>query len=278
MQNPFNAVAQWWHNWMATRANIASLDCCGSEEAERIAHDVGVTPSELRTLAGKWPDSADLLNARLVALDLDRQEIQRTEPQVLSDLQRVCTMCASGRECKHDLAQSPDDPVWRPCRSSGSIRTRSRMSSPISRRSSGEAPAARRHRAADSTLISCSLVRFSRTPPTSDLCTMSGDENLEHDRPGIGQKGSRHGNSFVGITRRKRGRDRNRIGCKLIAAPQFFCARSRDHFRNGRGWRGDHDEVGRRGKIDETLYGSNAFDPLVAWVDEVNRALEAAIK
>jgi|SRR6266545_678718 len=113
MKTPLNAVARWWRNWMTTRANMASLDCCGAEEAGRIAHDVGVTASELRALAGKWPDSAKLLNRRLAALALDPAEIGRTERRVLSDLQRVCTMCANGRECEHDLARNPSDPVWR---------------------------------------------------------------------------------------------------------------------------------------------------------------------
>jgi hypothetical protein len=114
MHTPFNAVAQWWRKWTAARANVASLNCCGSDERDRIAHDVGVTASELRALAGKWPESANLLlNERLAALNLDRTEIRRTEAQVLNDLQRVCTLCTSERACKHDLARSPDDPVWR---------------------------------------------------------------------------------------------------------------------------------------------------------------------
>jgi hypothetical protein len=108
-----NAVASWWHNWRTARANLASLDRCGADDAERIAHDLGVTATELRALAGRWPDSADLLNGRLAALGLDRAEIRRVEPQVLSDLQRVCTVCMSGRECKHDLAENPYDPGWR---------------------------------------------------------------------------------------------------------------------------------------------------------------------
>jgi hypothetical protein len=53
------------------------------------------------------------LDRRLAALELDRAEIQRREPQVLSDLRRVCTMCKSGRECRHDLAENPYDPGWR---------------------------------------------------------------------------------------------------------------------------------------------------------------------
>lgn len=59
MTNPFNAVAQWWRNWKTTRTNLAALDCCGAEEAGRIANDVGVTVPHLRALAGRWPDSAE---------------------------------------------------------------------------------------------------------------------------------------------------------------------------------------------------------------------------
>jgi hypothetical protein len=113
MTNPLNAVAEWWHNWKAARANVASFACCGAEETGRIAHDIGVSVPQLRALAGKWPDSADLLKRRLVELGLDTAGIRRTEPQVLQDLQRVCTLCTSGRVCAHDLASKPSDPVWR---------------------------------------------------------------------------------------------------------------------------------------------------------------------
>jgi hypothetical protein len=102
MTNPFNAVAEWWRNWKMTRRNVAALACCGAEETGRIAHDVGVSVPQLRALAGKWPDSADLLKRRLVELGLDTAEIRRAEPQVLQDL----TMCTSGRTCARDLATS----------------------------------------------------------------------------------------------------------------------------------------------------------------------------
>jgi hypothetical protein len=113
MINPLSTVARWWRNWTIARMNLVALNRCGSEEEGRIAHDVGVTGSQLRAFAGKWPDSADLLSRRLVALALDRAEIRRTEPQVLQDLQRVCTMCGSGRACEHDLAGNPSDSVSR---------------------------------------------------------------------------------------------------------------------------------------------------------------------
>jgi hypothetical protein len=113
MQNPFDAVARWWRGWKAARADVASLDRCGADETERMAHDIGVSAPELRALAGKWPDSADLLNRRLAGLALDPTTIRRIEPQVLTDLQRVCTMCRSKRKCEHDLAVDVRDPVWR---------------------------------------------------------------------------------------------------------------------------------------------------------------------
>ena len=100
MHTLFNTVARWWRNWTAARANVANLDSCGAEQTDRIAHDLGVSAPELRALAGKWPDSADLLNRRLTTLELDPVEIRRTEPGVLSDLQRVCAMCANERECR----------------------------------------------------------------------------------------------------------------------------------------------------------------------------------
>lgn len=113
MSISFDAVARWWHNWTFARSNIGRLDCCGAIEVERIAHDVGVSSPELRSLAGKWPDAAEPLNRRLAALALDPADIRRVEPQVLHDLQRVCSLCRHGRECEHDLAERPSDQVWR---------------------------------------------------------------------------------------------------------------------------------------------------------------------
>jgi hypothetical protein len=113
MTTPIDAVAQWWRNWKITRGNLVALDCCGADETGRIAHDVGVSVPQLRALAGKWPDSADLLNRRLAEIEVDPADIRRSEPQVLQDMQRVCTMCGSRRACAHDLASKPSDPVWR---------------------------------------------------------------------------------------------------------------------------------------------------------------------
>jgi hypothetical protein len=113
MSISFDAVARWWQNWTFARSNIGRLDRCGAAEVEHIARDVGMGAPELRALAGRWPDAAEPLNRRLAALALDPAVIRRIDPQVLHDLQRVCSLCRHGRECEHDLAERPFDPAWR---------------------------------------------------------------------------------------------------------------------------------------------------------------------
>ena len=106
-------IARWWQEWTNRRRTMAQLDYCGAAEVERMAHDVGVSASELHTLAGKWPDAAEPLKRRLAALALDADDIRYGEPQTLHDLQRVCTLCMNRRECEHDLAANPARLTWR---------------------------------------------------------------------------------------------------------------------------------------------------------------------
>jgi len=112
-QNVLGAIAGWWRNWMNRRSAIHDLSCCGAEETAHIARDVGVGASELRTLAGKWPDRADLLSRRIAAIGLEASRIQGAEPQVMRDLQRVCTQCADHSHCERDLHRDQRDRTWR---------------------------------------------------------------------------------------------------------------------------------------------------------------------
>jgi hypothetical protein len=105
-------LAQWWRSRNGGRRTMADLDYCGPAEAERIARDVGVSGADLSILAGKWPDAADLLYWRMNEIKLDRMEVTRADPQVMRDLQRVCTVCGSKRRCEHELAKNPSDPAW----------------------------------------------------------------------------------------------------------------------------------------------------------------------
>ena len=108
---PLSRLERWWRNWRARAAARQELACCGRDEVAHIARDVGVSSSELRTLAGRWPDSARLLDRRIAALGLEH--IAHSEPEVVRDLQRVCGQCASEGRCERDLNSDERDRAWR---------------------------------------------------------------------------------------------------------------------------------------------------------------------
>lgn len=116
------SIACWWREWLARRRGMAELASLAHEDLARMAQDVGVEPTDLPVLAGKWPNSADLLSRRMHELGLDPVEVAQTEPRVTRDLQRVCSLCGSKRRCRHDLARQPPAPGWRRyCPNAGTI-------------------------------------------------------------------------------------------------------------------------------------------------------------
>jgi hypothetical protein len=111
-RSPFEAISRWWRDWMRTGSALSELKCCGEDEVERMAKDVGVSAAELRKLVRRGPEAADFLLRRMAVLDLDRDEVSRTEPRTFQDLQRVCTLCESRRRCARDLGRDPADTEW----------------------------------------------------------------------------------------------------------------------------------------------------------------------
>jgi hypothetical protein len=93
--------------------NASDLEGLGPEELARVASDVGVSASELRALSQHCSDAAELLERRIVALDIDPKVLARDAGGELRDMQRLCTMCESKGRCARDLAADPDDEVWR---------------------------------------------------------------------------------------------------------------------------------------------------------------------
>ena len=107
------AVSRWWRDWTGNRAGSAELNNFDSDELKRIARDAGVDTQELWALAGKWPESADLLSRRITALHLNAEEIAHTQPQVSNDLKKLCTLCDAKRRYERDLTRGAVNPVWR---------------------------------------------------------------------------------------------------------------------------------------------------------------------
>jgi len=110
-RSPVAVIMQWWQVWTGN-GPASGLACCAEGEVERIAKDFGMPASEIRRLANLGPESAELLLRRMAALDLDRKEVAQVEPQTFRDLQRVCTLCESHRQCARDLSRDSGDPGW----------------------------------------------------------------------------------------------------------------------------------------------------------------------
>jgi hypothetical protein len=97
-------------HWL--RHSQSSFGICSDEDVERMADDVGVSTAELRQLASKGAESADLLQDRMGALYLVQGEVARREPATFQDLQRVCTMCDCHHRCARDLERDPLNADW----------------------------------------------------------------------------------------------------------------------------------------------------------------------
>ena len=108
--SPIEAFREWCRSLAHPQSSLAD---CGAEALERMAHDVGVSSAELCKLATRGPESADLLLQRMKVLDLDQNEIARTERATFQDLQRVCSMCDCKKRCARDLAHDSADPAWK---------------------------------------------------------------------------------------------------------------------------------------------------------------------
>ena len=102
---PVEVILQWWQVWTSNGPALSGLACCAEGEVERIAKDIGMPASEIRRLASLGPESAELLLRRMAALDLDRKEVAQMEPQTFRDLQRICTLCESHRQCARPFAR-----------------------------------------------------------------------------------------------------------------------------------------------------------------------------
>jgi hypothetical protein len=111
-RSPVEVISQWGLVWTRNGSALSELTCGAEGEVERIARDIGVPASELRKLARLGPEAANLLPIRMEALGLERKDIAQKEPQTLQDLERVCALCESHKQCARDLANKASDQAW----------------------------------------------------------------------------------------------------------------------------------------------------------------------
>ena len=111
-RSPAQIVSDWWQAWTGFNPAYSDLSCCAQEDVNRIAHDIGISPAELRELSKLGPDAADQLLQRMQALHLDPDAVADAEPPTFQDLQRLCSTCNEHKRCQQDFARHAEARDW----------------------------------------------------------------------------------------------------------------------------------------------------------------------
>jgi hypothetical protein len=101
-----------WKDWKAAGLNLAVSDVCSEDELLRIAHDLGIPAAQLRWVSRYSPDPISLLERRMEALSLNRDDVTHIDPLTVRELQHRCVKCEKRGQCALDLADEVADPGW----------------------------------------------------------------------------------------------------------------------------------------------------------------------
>ena len=91
-------------DWLKHRRELNEMHQLTVTDFCRIANDLRLSPAALDELVRHGPYAADELPRLLAALNISAQDLLRIEPLVAQDMERVCTLCESKRQCDRDLA------------------------------------------------------------------------------------------------------------------------------------------------------------------------------
>jgi uncharacterized protein YjiS (DUF1127 family) len=97
-------IRGWIADWQRCARARAELEQMSRGDIQQLAHDLGLSPSELIKVGGQT-GHPDLMPARLQALGLDAESVRHCDPATYRDLQRVCSRCDSAKRCAHDQAR-----------------------------------------------------------------------------------------------------------------------------------------------------------------------------
>jgi len=108
---PIANISRWWRNQAETNS-ASSEQAAGKDDFDSLPELTKTSMMETLTATDYRPEEANLLLRRMIVLDLDCNEVARTEPQMFQDLQMTCVRCDSRPQCASDLEHNPDDLAW----------------------------------------------------------------------------------------------------------------------------------------------------------------------
>jgi uncharacterized protein YjiS (DUF1127 family) len=106
-ENPYPIVSRMidvFGEWLKHRRELRELREIDAANFGQIASDLRLSSADLEALVRQGPHAADELPKMLTALGIDQDDLARTEPLVLRDMERVCSLCNHKRQCDRDLA------------------------------------------------------------------------------------------------------------------------------------------------------------------------------
>ncbi len=90
-------------DWLKHRRELNEMRQLDRTDFNRIAADLEVAPGDLEELVRRGPHASEELPVMLKALGIDEAALERTQPLVLRDMERVCALCRHKAQCDHDL-------------------------------------------------------------------------------------------------------------------------------------------------------------------------------
>lgn len=105
----FRYLSETGRRYLQRFSSAAEIDRLDGPERARIANDLGISSDALRVLAAKDKTAADLLLRRMKSVGLDPRD---TDPGVMRDLERCCSMCRDKVLCVHELEDKPRQAAW----------------------------------------------------------------------------------------------------------------------------------------------------------------------
>jgi uncharacterized protein YjiS (DUF1127 family) len=90
--------------WLKHRRELREMRELDAANFGQIASDLRISSTDLEALVRHGPHAADELPKMLAALGINHDDLARTEPLVLRDMERVCSLCIHKHLCDRDLA------------------------------------------------------------------------------------------------------------------------------------------------------------------------------
>ena len=99
-----NLVIDTFGDWLKHRRELKEMREMDAANFGQIASDLRISSADLEALVRRGPHAADELPKMLQALGINQADLARTEPLVLRDMERVCSLCNHKRQCDRELA------------------------------------------------------------------------------------------------------------------------------------------------------------------------------